>query len=322
MSKLRLGYKLMSEEHGPRTLVENAKRAERLGFDFVAISDHFFPWVDAQGHAPFAWSVLGAIAASTTSLKLATAVTCPTFRYHPAIVAQAAATLGVLSQGRFTLGLGSGELLNEHVVAPRWPSVGVRQAMLGEALDIIRKLFDGEKHSYRGQYFELEEARLYDVPERPPKIVVAAGGRQAAALAGEKADGLVATQPDAKLIQAYREAGGAGPLYVEVGLCYAESEAAALATVKELHAWSALGWPVLPEIPLPAGFESATRHVRAEDLADTLPVGPDVERHLTAIREHIDAGYDHIVLSQVGPDQEAFFGFFEKELAPRLRKQG
>ena len=320
MSKLKLGYKLMSEEHGPRALVENAKRAERLGFDFVAISDHFFPWVDAQGHAPFAWSVLGAIAASTTSIELATAVTCPSFRYHPAIVAQAAATVGVLSGGRFTLGLGSGELLNEHIVAGRWPSIGVRQAMLGEALEIIRTLFDGEKHSYRGEHFELEDARLYDVPETPPRIAVAAGGRQSATLAGEKADALMATQPDAKLIEAYRKAGGKGPCYVEVGLCYAESEEQAQATAKELHAWSVLGWNVLPELPLPAGFEGATHHVQAEDLADSLPMGPDVERHVAAIREHIDAGYDHIILNQVGPDQEAFFGFFEKELAPRLRK--
>ncbi len=321
MSTLKLGYKLMSEEHGPRTLVENAKRAERLGFDFVAISDHFFPWVDAQGHAPFAWSVLGAIAASTTSIELATAVTCPTFRYHPAIVAQAAATVGVLSGGRFTLGLGSGERLNEHIVAGGWPSIGVRQAMLGEALEIIRKLFDGEKHSYRGDHFELEDARLYDVPERPPRIAVAAGGRQSATLAGEKADALIATQPDAKLIETYRKAGGMGPCYVEVGLCYAESEEEAQATARELHAWSALGWNVLPELALPAGFEGATRHIQAEDLADSLPMGPDVERHVAAICKHIDAGYDHIILSQVGPDQEAFFGFFEKELAPRLRRK-
>jgi G6PDH family F420-dependent oxidoreductase len=321
MTKVKLGYKLMTEEHGPRELVENARRAERLGFDFVAISDHFFPWFDAEGHAPFAWSVLGAVAAATERVGLATAVTCPTFRYHPAIVAQAAATMGVLSQGRFSLGLGSGELLNEHVVASRWPSIGARHDMLCEAIDIIRTLFDGEKHSYRGEYFEVEEARLYDVPEEPPKIVVAAGGRQAATLAGEMGDGLIATEPDAKLIEAYREAGGSGPLYCEVGLCYAETEEAALDTVKELRAWSALGWPVLAELALPAGFEAAARHVRAEDLADSLPMGPDVERHLEAIREHVDAGYDHIILNQVGPDQEAFFAFFEKELAPQLRQK-
>lgn len=321
MTMPKLGYKLMTEEHGPRELVENAKRAEQLGFDFVAISDHFFPWVDAQGHAPFAWSVLGAVAAATERVGLATAVTCPAFRYHPAIVAQAAATMAVLSQGRFTLGLGSGELLNEHVVAPRWPSIGARQDMLCEAIDIIRTLFDGEKHTYRGEFFEVEEARLYDVPETRPKIVVAAGGRQAATLAGEMADGLIATEPNAKLIEAYREAGGRGPLYVELGLCYADSEETALDRVKELRAWSSLGWPVLSDLALPAGFEAATRHVHAEDLADSMPMGPDVERHLEAIQEHVDAGYDHIVLSQVGPDQEGFFRFFEKELAPRLRQK-
>jgi G6PDH family F420-dependent oxidoreductase len=318
---VRIGYKLMSEEHGPLQLIENAKRAEQLGFDFVAISDHYFPWVDAQGHSPFAWSVLGAIAAATQRIGILTAVTCPTFRYHPAIVAQAAATVGVISNGRFSLGLGTGELLNEHVVGARWPSIGVRQAMLSEAIDVIRKLFDGEKHSLRGEYFELEEARIYDLPDEPPPILVAAGGPRAATLAAEKGDGLVATQPDAKLVQTYKKAGGSGPLCAEVGLCYAPSEEEAQMTVKQMHAWSALGWDVLPELRVPAAFEAASRSVRAEDLAESLPMGPDPEQHLEAIGEHIDAGFDHIIVSQVGPDQDSFFGFFEKELAPRLARR-
>jgi len=314
------GYKLMSEEHGPRALVENARRAERLGFDFVAISDHFFPWLDAQGHSPFAWSVLGAIAAQTERIGIATAVTCPTFRYHPAIVAQAAATVAVLSDGRFSLGLGSGELLNEHVVAPRWPSVGVRQAMLGEAIEIIRKLFDGERHSFRGDHFELEEARLYDLPDEPPPILVAAAGRQAAALAAEKADGLFATQPDAKLVRAYRDAGGEGPCYAEASLCYAADEEQAEKTLLETHRFGVLDWNVLPELPGPEAFESASRTARAEDLTDSTPIGPDVERHVEGLRKYVEAGFDHVVVTAIGPDQDAFFGFWESELRPRVER--
>jgi G6PDH family F420-dependent oxidoreductase len=315
---LRFGYKLMSEEHGPRALVENARRAEQLGFDFVAISDHFFPWLEAQGHSPFAWSVLGAIASQTERIGIATAVTCPTFRYHPAIVAQAAATLAVLAEGRFTLGLGSGELLNEHVVAPRWPSIGVRHEMLREAIEIIRKLFDGELHSFRGEHFELEEARLYDVPGEPPAILVAAGGRQAATLAAESGDGLIATQPDAQLVRAYRDAGGAGPCYAEASLCYAADEEQAEKTLLETHRFGVLDWNVLPELPGPESFEAATRTARAEDLTDSTPVGPDVERHVESLRKYVEAGFDHVVVTPIGPDQDAFFGFWESELRPRL----
>jgi G6PDH family F420-dependent oxidoreductase len=318
----RFGYKLMTEEHGPRELVRNAGRAEQLGFDFLAISDHFFPWVDAQGHSPFAWSVLGAIACTTRRIGLATGVTCPTARYHPAIVAQAAATVGQLSGGRFSLGVGSGELLNEHVVGAHWPGIGVRQAMLGEAIDVIRMLFDGEAHSFRGQFFELEEARLYDLPDTPPPILVAAAGVQAAELAAEKGDGLFTTEADAKLVRAYREAGGEGPLYAELALCYAPDEEQAYRTLEEFHRWGGLGWEVLPELRTPKAFEAASRSVRADELAESVPAGPDVERHVEAIRKYVDAGFDHIALIAIGPDQEGFFGFYEKELGPRLERLG
>ena len=314
----QFGYKLMSEEHGPRELIRNAQRAERLGFEFVAISDHYFPWVEAQGHSPFAWSVLGAIASSTERVGIATGVTCPTVRYHPAIVAQAAATVAAVSEGRFSLGLGSGELLNEHVVGPRWPAVGVRQKMLAEAAEIIRMLFDGETHSFRGEYFELEEARLYDRPEAPPPILIAAGGGQAAALAAEKGDGLYTTEPKKQLIEAYREAGGEGPLYAEVALCYAADEEEAHRTLERVYRWGAFDWEVLPELRDPKAFESASRSVRAEDLASKISAGPDVERHVEAIREYVDAGFDHVALVAIGPDQDAFFGFWEKELRSRL----
>src|SRR5690606_18475169 len=224
---VRLGYKLMSEEHGPRALVQNAERAEAAGFDFAAISDHFFPWLEEQGHAPFAWAVLGGIAQATTRLDLMTAVTCPIMRYHPAVVAQAAATIGSMSEGRFSLGLGSGERLNEHVIGEGWPGTGERHERFSEALDIIQGLLSGELKNYSGAWFDLDDAQLYDRPEVKPAVVVAAGGPQAARLAGQKGDALIVTDPDPELIEAYRSAGGEGPRYAEVALCYAESEAAA-----------------------------------------------------------------------------------------------
>jgi G6PDH family F420-dependent oxidoreductase len=313
----RIGYKLMSEEHGPRSLVENAIRAEGLGFDFVGISDHYAPWISEQGHSPFAWSVLGAIAQATERVGLMTGVTCPYRRYHPAIVAQAAATVALLSDGRFTLGLGSGELLNEHVTGELWPRVAVRHEYLGEALDIIRKLFEGGEQSYSGRYLELSNGELYDLPKDPPLIAVAAGGAEAARLAAEKADGLIAVEADRELVSAYRDAGGGGPLYAEIGVCWARTDKKALETLHTYSRWSGLGWGVLSELPRPKSFEEASETVRPEDLEDT-PHGPDVEAYLKKIDEFTSAGFDHVVLSQAGPDQQGFFGFFERELGPAL----
>src|SRR5215510_7798168 len=219
---LRLGYKLMSEEHGPKELVKNAVRAETAGFDFAAISDHFFPWVEAQGHSPLAWPVLGAIANATQRLGLMTAVTCPSMHYHPAIIAQATATLGLLTDGRFTLGLGSGERLNEHVVGLRWPGLVERHERLLEAVDIIQGLLEGELSHYSGKYLQLDNAKLYDLPRKKPLVVIAAGGPKAARLAGERGDGLMATEPSKTLIDAFRSVGGRGPRYAEISLCVAK----------------------------------------------------------------------------------------------------
>ena len=221
---VKLGYKLMSEEHGPADLVRNAKRAEQAGFDFAAISDHFFPWLEEQGHAPFAWSVLGALAQATERIGLMTAVTCPIMRYHPAIIAQAAATMGLLADDRFTLGLGAGERLNEHVVGAGWPGVVERHERLSEAIDIIQGLLAGKLTNYRGQHFQLDHARLFDRPERKPAVVVAAGGPEAAQLAGEKGDGLIVTEPEKELIEAFTAGGGKGPRYAEVAMCCGADE--------------------------------------------------------------------------------------------------
>lgn len=314
----KIGYKLMAEEHGPAALVRNTARAEQAGFDFAAISDHFFPWLEDQGHSPFAWTVLGAAAQATSHIGLMTAVTCPIMRYHPAIVAQGAATLAVLSGDRFVLGLGAGERLNEHIIGEGWPGLGERHERLSEAYDIIRGLLDGSLTNYRGKYFSLDDAKLFDRPDRAPEIVGAAGGPEAARLAGRKADGLITTMPDADLIEAFKSTGGSGPLYAEVPLCYAASENKAREIAHRYHRWSLAGGPVMPELPDPETFDAASLHIRPEDVAKEVSLGPSPEAHLKSIREYIDAGYDHLILTQIGPEQEAFFVFFERELRSAL----
>ena len=316
---LKLGYKLMSEEHGPAALVDNARRAERAGFDFAAISDHFFPWVEEQGHSPLAWSVLGAIANATTRLGLMTAVTCPTMRYHPAVVAQGAATLALLSNNRFSLGLGSGERLNEHIVGMGWPGLAERHERFGEAVDIIRGLLAGTLTNYAGRHLKLDNARLYDRPHLPPPLVIAAGGPKAARFAAAKGDGLMATEARSDLIDAFRGAGGAGPRYAEVALCCARREDEARQTAHRYFRWAMTGWPVQAELPDPKGFAAASQHIPVEVIAEKITCGSSADRHLQAIGKFVDAGFDHIILVQIGPDQEYFFDFFARELAPMLR---
>jgi G6PDH family F420-dependent oxidoreductase len=314
------GYKLMSEEHGPNDLVRNATRAEEAGFDFVAISDHFHPWVSAQGHSPAAWTVLGAIAARTQRVGLVTAVTCPSIRYHPATIAQSAATLALLSNGRFTLGLGAGENLNEHVVGHGWPHPRERQDMLFEAIELIQMLWEGKEVSEDREFFSVDRAKLWDVPSSPPTIAVAAGGPRAAQLAGVGSLGLFATEAKKELVQAWSESGGQGPRYAEVGLSWAQSEAEAIRVAKERMAFSVLGWKVMPELPTPESFEAAVQSVRDEDIARQIACGPDPERHVSAVRKYVEAGFDHIVLLGIGPDQAGFLNFWQKELKPRLTK--
>lgn len=309
----------MSEEHGPSALVRNAQRAEQAGFDFAAISDHYFPWLEEQGHSPFAWSVLGALANATQRMGLMTSVTCPIMRYHPAIIAQAAATLGVLSNDRFTLGLGAGERLNEHVVGAGWPGRGERHERLSEAVDIIQGLLAGSLTNYRGKYFHLDHARLFDRPEVKPAVATAAGGTQAARLAGRKADALVATEPQPDLIEAFVAGGGSGPRYAEVALCYAEREEDARQTAHHYFRWSVTGWPVQAELPDTESFAAASKHVSPETVAQTVSCGPSPERHLEAIDRYVQAGYDHLILLQIGPGQDSFFDLFERALAPALR---
>lgn len=316
---MRIGYKLASEAFGPHELVRQAVAAERAGFDFVEMSDHFHPWLDAQGHSPFTWTVLGAVAARTESVELATGVTCPSIRYHPAIIAQAAATLAIVSDGRFTLGVGSGERLNEHVVGNGFPNVRGRQELLREALEIIRLLWSGGYRSYQGKHLRLEDARVFDLPDEPPQIVVAAGGRSSAKLAAELGDGLFATEPRSDIVERYREAGGHGPRYAEIPVAWAATADDAVRAAWGTTRWAVTGWKVMSELPNPANFEAASATVREEDIRQQFAVGPDPEPYLEAASEYARAGYDNLVLMNAGPDPDGFLDFFQRELSERLR---
>jgi G6PDH family F420-dependent oxidoreductase len=318
---VEFGFKLAAEGYAPDELVQQAVKAEQAGFAFVEISDHFHPWLEAQGHSPFAWSVLGAIAASTERIGLATGVTCPFIRYHPAIVAQAAATLDLLSTGRFTLGVGAGERLNEHVVGRGFPEVTIRHRMLRESIEIIRALWSGEDVSYEGEFLRLEDARLYDVPVDPPQLVVAAGGPEAAALAAELGDGMFGVEPDPKLVEAYRSHGGEGTCYGELPISWGETGDEALDSAWRTSRWSLLGWKVMSELPSPVNFEAASEYVRPEDVAGRIPVGPEVAPHADAVAAYVDAGFERIVLMNLGPDPDGFFEFYREELAPELESR-
>jgi G6PDH family F420-dependent oxidoreductase len=316
---MRIGYKLATEAFGPKEIVRQAVRAEEAGFDFVEMSDHYHPWLDAQGHSGFTWTLLGTIAARTERIGLVTGVTCPTFRYHPAIIAQAAATLQIVSDERFTLGVGSGERLNEHVVGGGWPSVTRRHDMLREALEIITLLWRGGYRSYEGRYLQLDDAQVFDLPERLPEIVVAAGGPRASALAAEFGDGLFATDPEPGLVESYRAAGGSGPRYAEAPLAWAPDAHAGAQAVLEKSRWALTGWKVMAELPNPVNFDAASASVREEDVLGQFACGPDVDRHVEVVRQFVDAGFDHIVLQNAGPDPDGFQDFFRDELGKALR---
>jgi G6PDH family F420-dependent oxidoreductase len=316
---VRLGFKLFAEAFPPAEIVRQAVQAEEAGFDFVEVSDHFHPWVSEHEHSGFAFSMLAAAAARTERIELGTGVTCPFIRYHPAVVAQAAATTALLSEGRFTLGIGAGERLNEHVVGAGWPPVSVRHEMLREALEIIRLLWSGGYQSYEGKHVRLEDARVFDLPDPLPRIAVAAGGPSAARIAGELGDALFATEPREDLISAYRSAGGTGPRYAEVPLAWAPTEDTAAESARKMFRFGITGWKVQAELPNPVNFDAATKFVTAEHMREQFGCGPAVERHVEVAKDFLDAGYDQLALINAGPDMDGFFGFFGKELGPALR---
>jgi G6PDH family F420-dependent oxidoreductase len=319
---VEIGYTMMCEQAGPRQLVDDVVAAEAAGFDFAVISDHYFPWLDAQGHSPYAWSVLGAAAWATSTIPLMTYVTCPTFRYHPAVVAQKAATVQLLSQGRFTLGLGAGENLNEHVVGDGWPAVDVRHAMLREAVEIIRRLWAGGYVTYEGDHFEVQSAKVWDLPDRLPEIGIAVSGDQSCALAGELADVMIAVEPKGELGTAFDAAGGTGkPRIGQLPVCFDTDVDAAVARAHDQFRWFGGGWKVNSELPGTAGFAAASTFVRPEDVAARIPCGADVDKVVAAVGEFADAGFTHVALVQIGGDQQRpFIAWAQRELLGALRR--
>ena len=302
---MRIGYAVICEEHPGSEAVDNATMAAEAGFDYVSVSDHFHPWLDEEGQSPFAWSVLGALAV-TTEVELMSAVTCPTTRYRPPIVAQAAATVAEMTPGGFTLGVGTGEALNEHIVGHAWPDPRVRLDQLAEAVEIIRTAWDGDEFTFSGDWFTVDRARLYTLPEEPPAVVVAAGGDEAARTAADIGAGLVTTSADPDLVETYRQAGGDGPLYGQTTCCWAPSkdEAAEIFHARWRHA--VLDWTAKSDIPTPEGFAQATTLASPDTFRDGVPSGPDPSALLDELDDFRELGFDAVAVHSVGPHQQEF----------------
>lgn len=314
----KIGYFLASEEHGPHELVRQARLAEEAGFAGLWISDHFHPWIDEQGESPFVWAVIGALS-QAVSLPVTTAVTCPIIRIHPVIIAQAAATAQVLLDGRFRLGVGTGEALNEHVVGAPWPPAGERLAMLEEAIGILRRLWTGEVVTHRGTYYDVDTARIYTLPDEPPPIYMSGFGPKAIALAARVADGYVSTAPDPEMVERFHKEGGRGkPAQAGLKVCWAEDEAEARRTAHRL--WPNQGIPgeAAQLLPMPRHFEQLAALVAEEHVAQSVAYGPDPEAHVAMIRRYADAGFDEVYVSQIGPRQEEFFACYAEHVLPRF----
>jgi G6PDH family F420-dependent oxidoreductase len=317
----KIGYTMMCEQAGPKQLVRDVALAEEAGFDFAVISDHYSPWLDVQGHAPYAWSVLGAAAQATNRIPLMTYVTCPIRRYHPAVVAQKAATMQLLSDGRFTLGLGAGENLNEHIVGGGWPIATVRHEMLEEAVGIIRALWTGDTVTHRGKHFDVESAKVWDLPDTAPPIGIAVSGHSSCRVAGRNADAMIAVEPSAKLGQMFDEAGGSNkPRVGQIALSYDPDQKIAVKRAMDQFRWFTGGWRVNAELPVPASFDQVSRTVREADISEKMPCGPDLQKHVAGIRQFERAGFTHVALIQVGgAAQQQFITWAATELLPALR---
>jgi G6PDH family F420-dependent oxidoreductase len=316
---MKIGCFLSSEEWDPRGLVELAAKAQRAGFDRLWISDHYHPWNDEQGHSPFVWSVIGAIGQATEGMTVTTAVTCPTIRIHPAIIAQAAATSAVLLQGRFLLGLGSGEALNEHILGDRWPDADERLEMLEEAVQVIRRLWKGGFQDHRGRHYRVEHARVYDLPDAPPPIVVSGFGPKAIELAARIGDGFCTVEPDADAVERFRANARRGAL-VQGGMkvCLGDDETEARKLVHRLWPNEALPGELAQVLPTPQHFEQASQLVTEEMVGEQVPCGPDIARHIEKIEEFAAAGFDELYVNQIGPNQDAFFEAYAEHVIPRF----
>jgi coenzyme F420-dependent glucose-6-phosphate dehydrogenase len=318
---MELGYSLSSEEHTPADLVRHARLAEEAGFGFGLISDHIHPWTNRQGHSGFVWGVLGAIATATERFRIGTGVTCPLIRIHPAIVAHAAATTACLMPGRFFLGVGTGENLNEHVTGAKWPAPDERLSLLEEAVALMRELWQGDYVTHRGAHYTVENLRLFDVPDGGVEIAVAAMQPNAAKLAGRVGDALVNVAPKEEIIEAFEDAGGKGkPKYGQVTVCWANSKEEAKTTAFEVWPNALVEGSASQELPLPSDFEQLTEDREADDLEGTLTMGPDPDEYLQELKQYEDAGYTHAYIHQIGPDQEGFLEFARRELLPHYAK--
>lgn len=316
---MEIGYKLSAEDHDAPTLVAEARTAEERGLTFAMISDHYLPWNYQQGESPFVWSVLGGIATTTDRLKLLTGVTCPTVRIHPAIVAQAAATIDTMMPGRFWLGVGSGENLNEHILGGRWPPASVRHEMLEEAIGLIRRLLAGEEVTAHGRHYTVENAQLPSRTEEPPLILVAAGGAKALQLARDHGDGLITIDPDAEQVRDFHAGGDhARQVVGEIKVSYGPDEAAAVRNAMRWWPNAALTGELGQELPHPRHFEQAAKLLTESQIAEAVVCGPDPDRHAEALRAFADAGFTHLAVHQVVPDVDGFWDFYSDEVLPRL----
>jgi coenzyme F420-dependent glucose-6-phosphate dehydrogenase len=314
-----VGYTLASEDWSPADLVRLAQRAEERGFEYALISDHIHPWVDNQGHSPFVWGVIGGISQATERIRIGTGVTCPLIRIHPVIVAHAAATSACLLPRRFFLGLGTGENLNEHVLGDRWPAPDERIEMLEEAIEVMRLLWEGGEQTHRGKHYTVDHCRIYDLPDEPIELAIAASQPVAAEVAGRHGDALVTTSPDADLSEKFASAGGNGkPKYGQLHVCYGDDEEQCKRLAAGLWPNIAMQGSLGQELPRPEDFELVAPMVSPDDVGQAIPCGPDADRHREAIKEYEDAGYDHVFVHQIGPDQEAFFDFYESEILARV----
>jgi G6PDH family F420-dependent oxidoreductase len=316
---MKIGYFLSCEEWGPQDLIAQAVKAQEAGFEDLWISDHYHPWNDEQGHSPFVWSVIGAIAQAAPGMQITTAVTCPTIRIHPALIAQAAATSAVMLDGKFCLGVGSGEALNEHILGDAWPEADERLEMLEEAVEVIRTLWQGGAQDHRGRHYRVAHARVYDLPDSPPPIIVSGFGPKAIELAGRIGDGFCTVGPDSDAVKQFRTSGGEGKV-VQGGLkvCWDADEARARQTVYRLWPNEALPGELAQVLPTPEHFAQASQLVTEEMVAEDTPCGPDVDKHVEAITAYADAGFDELYVNQIGPQQDAFFEAYRNEVLPRV----
>jgi G6PDH family F420-dependent oxidoreductase len=316
---MRIGYFLACEEFGPRELVQQARLAQDAGLDRLWISDHYHPWVDAQGESAFVWSVIGALAAATPGMHVTTAVTCPTVRIHPAVIAQAAATSSVLLEGRFALGVGSGEALNEHILGDAWPEAEVRQEMLEEAIEVMRGLWEGGQFSHYGPHYAVENARIYTLPDAPPDVIVSGFGPKAVDLAARVGDGYCTVGPDKESVDRFRSGGG-GDKVVQGGtkVCWGPDEAECVKTVHRIWPNEGLPGELAQILPQPAHFEQATQLVTEEMIAESVPCGPDVDRIVETFQGFADAGFDELYVQQIGDRQAEFFDMLKAEILPRF----